>query len=254
MRDELGPSAADWYLHGCILKYTKVAKDLEQQLFDLSTSEKRHLLNIFETLPLSKSGATTTSLMQDLNPKVDALVELLLSKHTLDFTGLIFVEQRVITAILAEILSRNLRTRHLFSIGTFTGTSTSMKRKGNVGDLAELPNHHDTLDHFRSGEKNLIIATSVLEEGIDISSCHLVICFEPPKNLKSFVQRRGRARQRKSEYLIFMPEGVSVHNWEELEEEMKKAYLDDMRKVKDAEERESQEEGEALSYRVPSTG
>ena len=50
----------------------------------------------------------------------------------------------------------------------------------------------ETLDDLRSGAKNLIISTSICREGIDIGACNIVICFEKPPNLKSFIQRRGR--------------------------------------------------------------
>ncbi len=34
--------------------------------------------------------------------------------------------------------------------------------------------------------------------------CNLVVCFDRPDNLKSFIQRRGRARMRSSKlYLLF---------------------------------------------------
>jgi ERCC4-related helicase len=52
----------------------------------------------------------------------------------------------------------------------------------------------DMLNDFQQRRKNLIISTNVLEEGIDITACYMVICFNKPPNLKSFVQRRGRAR------------------------------------------------------------
>lgn len=55
---------------------------------------------------------------------------------------------------------------------------------------------------FRSGLKNLIIATSVLEEGIDLLAYHLVISFDSPDNITSFIQRRGRARQGVSEFVV----------------------------------------------------
>jgi hypothetical protein len=76
-------------------------------------------------------------------------------------------------------------------------------------------------------------------------------------NLRAFIQRRGRARKQESKYFIFLPEAGNLRSpesWESLEEEMKKAYLDDARQVEQAEERETLiEDGERL-YQVPSTG
>jgi superfamily II DNA/RNA helicase len=55
---------------------------------------------------------------------------------------------------------------------------------------------------FRNGLKNLMISTNVLEEGIDLPACHLVISFDSPDNITSFIQRRGRARQGVSEFVV----------------------------------------------------
>ncbi|PVH92100.1 hypothetical protein DM02DRAFT_701523 [Periconia macrospinosa] len=198
-------------------------------------------------------------LLDGLSQKVEKLLHTLVEEMHGDaeFTGLVFVEQRVWVAALAEIISIHSKTKDLFRVGTFVGTSQFSKRKANIATLPEPRNQQSTLDDFRSGSLNLILATSVLEEGIDISSCHLVICFERPKNLKSFVQRRGRARREKSKYLIFrdnLGTGKSHKDWQSLENEMRAAYVDELRQVELAEELELQREDGERVFRVPGTG
>ncbi|KAF2190815.1 P-loop containing nucleoside triphosphate hydrolase protein [Zopfia rhizophila CBS 207.26] len=259
MLDELGASAADWYLRQCIAQYEKLIRNSHHQQFtNWSDQEKQYLSSIFKALKLSEDLEFTPMSLDHISPKAQALIDLLGSESASGFTGLVFVEQRVCVATLAELLSVHPQTGRLFNIGTFVGTSQSTKRKTNVADLAEPRNQQDTLDDFRTGKKNLILTTSVLEEGIDVSSCHIVICFEPPKNLKSFIQRRGRARKQKSKYIILIPEFDSKHpspeHWNALEEEMKAAYLNNLREVKLAEERELIEEDALIYYEVPNTG
>lgn len=51
---------------------------------------------------------------------------------------------------------------------------------------------------------NIIVATSVLEEGLDVQSCNLVIRFDPSATVCSFIQSRGRARMQNSHFLILV--------------------------------------------------
>lgn len=195
--------------------------------------------------------------LDHLSQKVHLLIDLLSREATNDaeFTCLVFVEQRAYIACIAEILAIHSKTQDLLRVGTYVGTSQSTKRRANIAAFAEPRNQQTTLDDLRSGVRNVILATSVLEEGIDVSSCQLVVCFERPKNLKSFIQRRGRARKAESKYIIFLPEGErSPESWESLEEEMKAAYLNDLRQTQGAEDRELQDEDGQRSHEVPATG
>ncbi|KAL5547660.1 hypothetical protein UlMin_002891 [Ulmus minor] len=63
------------------------------------------------------------------------------------------------------------------------------------------------LEKFRSGELNLLIATKVGEEGLDIQTCCLVIRFDIPDTVSSFIQSRGRARMPQSEYAFLVDSG-----------------------------------------------
>ena len=49
----------------------------------------------------------------------------------------------------------------------------------------------------------MLITTSVTEEGFDIPGCNLVVSFDTPFSLKSYIQIKGRARKRNSRYIIF---------------------------------------------------
>ena len=51
---------------------------------------------------------------------------------------------------------------------------------------------------------NLLIATKVGEEGLDIQTCCLVIRFDLPETVSSFIQSRGRARMPQSEYAFLV--------------------------------------------------
>lgn len=259
MCEELGSSAMEWYLHQCMAKFEKAVQVSNQELMTWSIDEKQHLLKLLRELPFSESTLRSPVSLDRLSHKVATLIDTLVAeaKNNTEFTGLVFVEQRVWVATLAEILAVHPQTKDILRIGTFVGSSQSGKRKANIANFAEPRNQQTTLDDFRAGTVNLILATSVLEEGIDISSCHLVICFERPKSLKSFIQRRGRARKQRSKYFIFNPEdwcGRSSNSWQKLEAEMRAAYENDLREVQLAEERENEHEDGERVFQVPGTG
>ena len=50
------------------------------------------------------------------------------------------------------------------------------------------------IKRFKTGETNLLLATSVAEEGLDISDCNYVIRYDMMGNEISSVQSRGRVR------------------------------------------------------------
>lgn len=51
---------------------------------------------------------------------------------------------------------------------------------------------------------NLLFATDVVEEGIDVPKCSTVIRFDIPKTVRSNVQSRGRARKSDSQFIIML--------------------------------------------------
>jgi ERCC4-related helicase len=258
---ELGPSAMEWYLTQCMSHFEVFVHNSGSHSLDVGVHEKKHLLHILRRLLFVENSMIENAPMSldRISPKMNLLVSLLVAeaKDSPDFKCLVFVEQRIWLACIAEVLALHSDTQCSLRVGTFVGNSQSSKRKSNIATFAEPRNEQTTLDDFRSGTLNVILATSVLEEGIDVSSCHLVICFERPKNLNSFVQRRGRARRQKSKYVIFCPEtgaGRPVETWQKLEEEMKAAYLDDLRQTGLTEERKFQDEDGYRYFEVPHTG
>lgn len=64
------------------------------------------------------------------------------------------------------------------------------------------------LSETKSKKFNVLCATDVVEEGLETNISKLVICFDISENIKSFMQRRARARSQDSKMLFCCPEGI----------------------------------------------
>lgn len=253
--EELGEWAADFFVHVSIEQLKQAPSELVYSLDDLAKAERNYLIEFLSQLPVQDFTDTDNI---PVSPKLESLITFLDQFDSSDFSGLIFVEQRATVSVMAKILSIHPKTRDRFKCAPYVGASNHAQRKNALGDLHDVKDQRDTLMEFRDGHKNLIISTEVLEEGIDISACNMVVCYDRPTNLKSFIQRRGRARQKESTYAIMFSkrdEAADFERWGQLERLIVEAYQDEQRKLSELPDLEAQEEEivtEELS--VESTG
>ncbi|CAG9816847.1 unnamed protein product [Phaedon cochleariae] len=68
----------------------------------------------------------------------------------------------------------------------------------------EHKTQEEVLRKFRCHECNILIATSVLEQGCDLPKCNLVIRFDLPTTFHSYIQCKARARAVDAHYLLFV--------------------------------------------------
>lgn len=236
---ELGPWAADYYIHKVIQRflasYTAPADDL---LAELSEETKKYLAEAF----LRVDAPPPPAVPGELSSKAGKLIEVIHGHKQKDSVGIVFVKERATVAVLTHLLSVHPLTADRYRVGSMVGTST---RPGRQRDFLDLSCREDiySLQDFRVGKTNLLVATNVLEEGIDVPECNLVVCFDEPKSPKSFIQRRGRARMSSSYLYLVIPETSSktADAWKAFEDEMKRLYEDDMRSKKVVEELEKTE-------------
>lgn len=256
---ELGTWAVIYYISTSIARLRDCTEANNERLSDLNGSERTYLLNILDrVVQHTTSPEPLPNDKLDISPKVSVLLDLLASEDKPSFSGLVFVQQRATVVVLSQLISMHPETKNKFRCGTFVGTSSYTGRKAGIAELLDPRNQTTVLNELRSGDKNLIITTSILEEGIDVSACNVVICFDEPQNLKSFIQRRGRARKTQSKYVIMVEENDHAamgRNWDVLEAEMKEAYMDDMRQLHENVEQDNLDESlDHLSFPIHKTG
>ncbi|KAF5743147.1 Ribonuclease III putative isoform 1 [Tripterygium wilfordii] len=112
---------------------------------------------------------------------------------------LIFVERIVAAKVIERFVKRVTCLAHL-TVSYITGSNTS-------ADALAPKAQKDTLESFRSGKVNLLFSTDVVEEGVDMPNCSCVIRFDLPKTVRSYVQSRGRARKRDSQFVVMLERG-----------------------------------------------
>jgi Fanconi anemia group M protein len=100
---------------------------------------------------------------------------------------------------MAELASREVEkiegARPLRFVGQASrGRDKGLKQKEQV----------EAIGKFSSGERNVLVATSVAEEGLDIPSTDLVVFYEPiPSEIRT-IQRRGRTGRRKAGKVVIL--------------------------------------------------
>lgn len=173
--EELGPWTASWYVRCCISRFKQSLFSGDGASPDLSENERAHLAAILGRI--DGRNVQTDREPSSITNKVQKPVDVLRNNASSSPRAIIFVEQRMHVSALAELFARIAAVREAYQIALFVGPSVLSKRKASVADLTDLSTQQQDLEAFRSGAKNLMICTNVLEEGIDIPACNLVICF-----------------------------------------------------------------------------
>ncbi|OJJ33462.1 hypothetical protein ASPWEDRAFT_622733 [Aspergillus wentii DTO 134E9] len=253
--EELGGWGADYFIQASIEQIKASVNELSA-MANWDYDEKIYLAEVLSQIPMPNLQVDFAAGDHfPMSSKLESLIAFLRHENEVEFSGLIFAKRRATVNILAKVLSIYPGTKDRFRCAAYVGWSSG-NSKDVIGELLSMDMQRDTLAEFRSGSKNLIVATDVLEEGIDISACSMVICYDKPPNLKSFVQRRGRARQRQSTYAIMFPtddESPYLNQWQELEKAMIEAYQDDERRLREASELENIDEDVKERLAVEST-
>ncbi|XP_040918134.1 probable ATP-dependent RNA helicase DHX58 [Toxotes jaculatrix] len=137
------------------------------------------------------------------NPKMAKLESVLLNQFGagMQSRGILFSKTRKSTRCLNDWVVKN---RALQEAGIKAAILTGA---GNGITYMTQPEQADTIRSFRRGIFNLLISTSVAEEGLDIPECNLVVRYGLLTNEIAQQQASGRARAQNSQYSVVASKG-----------------------------------------------
>ena len=143
-----------------------------------------HSSNFTQNSNAKKDGQYNRQEKLDLGSDYNRRHNHLISYHHLQNNSrtLIFTQYRDSARHIVEMLSKNG-----INASRFVGQA---KRQGDIG--MKQDEQTSILESFRNGEFDVLVATSIAEEGLDIPQVDLVIFYEPIPSEIRHIQRRGR--------------------------------------------------------------
>jgi Fanconi anemia group M protein len=176
-------SAALSLYHAQELIESQHVYSLKHYLEEISRSELRSH-KIIASTPDFRNLVRMVSQCTVDHSKVDALASTLEAHFAEkpDDRVLVFANIRA----TAEVLVDRLRDRG-YRAALFIG-----RAEGKHGPRMTQDEQMRTLKAFKEGVYNVLVATSVGEEGLDIPECGLVVFYEPAVSGIRYIQRRGR--------------------------------------------------------------
>mmetsp|Transcript_3985 Transcript_3985/g.5196 ORF Transcript_3985/g.5196 Transcript_3985/m.5196 type:complete len:1557 (+) Transcript_3985:97-4767(+) len=130
--------------------------------------------------------------------------------------GIVFVQRKISAVSLKhyfcfrqiEKIRCSLLTRKTTNIFKYLSYNYKMndcgqKKIRHSEWLHTIQNAQSVLKSLQNRDINLLFATSVVEEGIDVDACSFVVVLDELQTTKAYVQMRGRARQMQAKFYVF---------------------------------------------------
>ncbi|TFG10810.1 DEAD/DEAH box helicase [Candidatus Heimdallarchaeota archaeon] len=174
------------YLEGQIndIKFGKGSRALKDLMF---SEEMRQVVEAVQKLQERKV----------IHPKIERLSELISEeiKRNPNNRILVFAHFRV----TAKMISEELNKIEGVESHWFVGQSSARGDKG-LSQKEQI----EIMQEFRDGNYNVLVSTSVAEEGLDIGECELVVFYDAVPSAIRLIQRKGRTGRRKEGKVIML--------------------------------------------------
>ncbi|KAM9457128.1 ATP-dependent RNA helicase DHX58 [Clarias gariepinus] len=198
--------------------------DALRLLEEFYATERRNVIDLTDEFLTGLFNENRVELMQlasnalHENPKLDRLQRTLVDQFKDESSrGILFVKTREITRCLYDwvranpaLRRANIKAANLVGAGTGASHMTQREQK-------------ETIQKFRDGDLNLLISTSVAEEGLDVPECNVVVRYGLLTNEIAQQQASGRARAKDSVYSV-----VTQAGGREMRKEKTNEYLEEL--------------------------
>ncbi|KZO99737.1 P-loop containing nucleoside triphosphate hydrolase protein [Calocera viscosa TUFC12733] len=148
------------------------------------------------------------------HPKMDKLVAVALEHFAAPEDGaddtrvMVFCQYR--DCVDEIVKSLNLQ-QPIIRASKFVGQSSDKRGDKGMAQKDQI----NMIKRFKEGEFNVLVATSIGEEGLDIGEVDLIICYDVQKSSIKMLQRIGRTgRKRNGKIVVLMAEGREEPNWD----------------------------------------
>jgi Fanconi anemia group M protein len=199
----------------------------ERQREDAKSSGASKASQRFVSDSRVKESMRKAEAFEDLHPKFRRARILL--AQTLGIENgervIVFTESRDTAETLTEFLGEHFDTRRFVGQGDREGS-----------DGMTQTEQKETLEEFRAGEFEVLVSTSVAEEGLDVPDVDLVLFYEPvPKGIRS-IQRKGRTgRASDGRVVVLLAEDTRDEAFFWMAKNEEDRMEEELRKLKDLE-------------------
>lgn len=153
----------------------------------------------------SKRILKLLDIFKQFNPEYKGPV--ILNKAKKKLCGILFTQRRFCAKLLYNLLKYACEhnpqefgfLKHEFIVGC---SLNPMKMTREASYVKKINSKVLTL--FNNGDLNCLIATNLIEEGIDIPQCTMVLRFDPITDYRSYIQSKGRARNTESDFVVMV--------------------------------------------------
>ena len=135
---------------------------------------------------------------------------------------IVFTESRDTAEVLTEFLGDHFDVRRFVGQGDKDGSDGMTQKE-----------QQKTLDDFRAGQFEVLVSTSVAEEGLDVPEVDLVMFYEPVPTAIRSIQRKGRTgRQAEGKVVVLMAADTRDEAYFWIARRKESAMEDELRKLK----------------------